>query len=66
MKYIRLFQSNINPAWHEIQIKLTNMLRKTWFYKTVTKYIILVGTFEGNGHLKDLGVDGGIILKLVL
>jgi hypothetical protein len=35
------------------------MLRNTWFYKTVAKYTIMVGTFERNGHLEDLGVDGG-------
>ena len=50
-KYIRLCLSNINPAWLEIKIKLTDILRNTCFYKTVTKYTILVGKLEGNGPL---------------
>jgi len=58
MKCIRLCQSNINPAWHEIQIKLNGMVKNTCFYKTVTKYPILVGKLEGHGHLEDIGVDG--------
>jgi hypothetical protein len=29
-------------------------------FTKVTKYTILVGTFEGNEHLEDLVVDGGI------
>ena len=58
MKYIRLCQSHINPAWHEFQIKLKGILRNICFYKTVTKYPILVGELEGHEHLEDIGVDG--------